>query len=84
MTFSPIVLQTADEVRKIVTTNDATVQGILIGVIIGLGAAVVFLYRENRTLQKEYTKALMDFSDKLVDLTKAYNEFQNIYVKNVR
>lgn len=72
----PLNLQVSTEqVRQIVTTNDATVQGILIGVVLVLSSIVVFLYRKTETMQKEYVKELKTFNETVLKINNDYKEF---------
>lgn len=72
----PLNLQVSTEqVRQIVTTNDATVQGILIGAVLVLSSIVVFLYRKTETMQKEYVKELKTFNETILKINNDYKEF---------
>jgi len=79
----PIIpLQSAEDVRRIVSTNDATTQGILIGVCLLLVSAVVVLYRENRKMQKEYVDTMKEVHLQLIKVNDNYNEFVRIMYRN--
>lgn len=77
-----IPLQSAEDVRRIVSTNDATTQGILIGVCILLVGAVVVLYKENRKMQKEYVDTMKEVHLQLIKVNDNYNEFVRIMYRN--
>ena len=77
-----IPLQTAEDVRRIVSTNDATAQGILIGVCLLMVSAVIVLYRENRNMQKEYVKTMKEVHLQLIKVNDNYNEFVRIMYRN--
>ena len=79
-----IPLQSAEDVRRIVSTNDATTQGILIGVCILLVGAVVVLYKENRKMQKEYVDTMKEVHLQLIKVNDNYNEFVRIMYRNER
>lgn len=74
-------IQTADEVRKIVSTNDATIQGILIAVILALGATVIYLYKQVQSIQQEYIREMRATNETLIKLNNSYNEFVNNMMK---
>lgn len=83
--FPPIIpLQTAEDVRRIVSTNDATAQGILIGVSLLLVGAVVVLYKENRKMQKEYVDTMKEVHLQLIKVNDNYNEFVRMMYRNGR
>lgn len=65
----------SDQVREIVTTNDATVQGILIGIVLALSTIVVFLYRKTETMQKEYIKELKAINEMVLKINNDQKEF---------
>lgn len=71
----------ASEYRDIITTNNATVQGILIGIVLALGAVVIFLYRKTDTMQKEYIQELKSFNEAIMRVNNSYNEFVANFVK---
>lgn len=72
----PVNLQVSTEqVRQIVTTNDATVQGILIGIVLALSTIVVFLYRKTETMQKEYIKELKAINEMVLKINNDQKEF---------
>ena len=79
-----IPLQSAEDVRRIVSTNDATAQGILIGVCLLMVSAVIVLYRENRNMQKEYVKTMKDVHLQLIKVNDNYNEFVRMMYRNER
>lgn len=58
--MTPYYLQSVDTVKEVITTNDATIQGILLGVILAIGSAFIFLYIEKNKLQKKYNDDLAD------------------------
>lgn len=64
-----------EQVRQIVTTNDATVQGILIGIVLALSTIVVFLYRKTETMQKEYIKELKAINEMVLKINNDQKEF---------
>lgn len=75
------LLMLLQDYKDIVTTNDATVQGILIGIVISLAGVVVFLYRKTDSMQKEYVKELKEFNKAIMNVNNSYNEFVANFVK---
>lgn len=74
-----ILLQTTADLKEIVTTNDATVTGILIAITISFGVTIVYLYKNVQTLNKEHMNELRAFNETLLKVNNSYNEF----VKNM-
>lgn len=70
-----IFLQTASDLKDIVTTNDATIVGVLIGVTIALGATVVYLYKNVQALNKDFIAELKANNETLLKVNNSYNEF---------
>lgn len=74
-----MILQTTADLKEIVTTNDATVTGILIAITIAFGVTIVYLYKNVQTLNKEHMSELRAFNETLIKVNNSYNEF----VKNM-
>lgn len=66
-------VSTAD-VKSIVSTNDATVTGILIAVVIALGVAITYLFRQNQQLHKDYIAELKATTETLLKMNVSNNE----------
>lgn len=69
-----IFLQTTNDLKEVITTNDATVTGILIAVVLAFGATIIYLFKQNQTLYKEYISELRASNDTLVKVNSSYNE----------
>ena len=67
------------DIQKIVATNDATVTGILIAVVLAFGVTIIFLYKNIQTLNKDHMNELRSFNETLLKVNNSYNEF----VKNM-
>lgn len=67
--------------KEVVSTNDATVQGILLGLVFALITALVFLYRKNEATNKEMFNLLKDVNSMLIEQANKYNEFSNNMLK---
>jgi len=78
------MMQSASDLKEVISTNDATIQGLLIAVVIALGAAVIYLYNQVRNLQKEYVDQLIKNNEMLVKVNNQYNEYINLIDKNLK
>lgn len=70
-----IPLQTATDLKNIIATNDATIVGILLAVVVAFGLAIVYLYKNVQTLNKEYISELRASNEALIKVNNSYNEF---------
>lgn len=70
-----IPLQTVTDLKNIVSTNDATITGILIAVVVAFGLAIIYLYKNVQTLNKEYISELRASNEALIKVNNSYNEF---------
>lgn len=91
MIFIPPILYTqyaAGDVKDIISTNDATIQGILLGVIIALSTALIYIYKEknservrlleeNNKLREEYVNTLKTFNAELIRINNTTTEAIN-------
>lgn len=86
--FTPYYYQNVPDFNDVIRTNDATIQGILLGVIIALCTALIYIYKEkssererllseNNKLRTEYISALKDFNAQLIVVNKSYSEAIN-------
>ena len=69
------LFQSTREITEVLSTNDATVVGVLIAVCLALGGAVIYLYKSVQTLNKEFIKELKESQSVLIEMTKKYHEF---------
>jgi hypothetical protein len=67
------------DLQKVVATNDATVTGILIAVVLAFGVTIIYLYKNIQTLNKDHMNELRSFNETLLKVNNSYNEF----VKNM-
>lgn len=70
-----IALQTATDLKEIISTNDATIVGILIAVVVAFGLAIIYLYKNVQILNKEYISELRASNEALIKVNNSYNEF---------
>jgi hypothetical protein len=69
------LLQSTRDITEVISTNDATIVGVLIAVCLALGGAVIYLYKSVQTLNKDFIKELKDNQSILIEMTKKYHEF---------
>lgn len=69
------LLQSADDIQRIVTTDNATVQGILIGIVMAVSGATIYLFKENRRMQLERLAELKEFNEAILKINKQYDDF---------
>lgn len=74
-----IPLQTATDLHQVMSTNDATIVGTLMVICITFGAVIVYLFKSQQALNKEYIAALMANNEALIKV----NNFQNEFVSNL-
>lgn len=86
--IGPYYLQSVSDMKEVITTNDATIQGILIVICVVFGSTIIYLYREKNKLQAEYIKFIKehaevtkDYADRLRDLYDANREFLTMIEK---
>ena len=70
-----IALQTATDLKEIISTTDATIVGILIAVVVAFGFAIIYLYKNVQILNKEYISELRASNEALIKVNNSYNEF---------
>jgi uncharacterized protein HemX len=82
------LFQTTREITEVLSTNDATIVGVLIAVCLALGGAVIYLYKSVQTLNKDFTEKIQAINKDfilelkenqtiLIEMTKKYHEFTN-------
>lgn len=92
--YPPVFLtQTPQDVKDIISTNDATIQGILLGVIIALATALIYIYKEknaervkllaeNNKLRDQHITTLKDCNEELIKVVTMYHEAINLLKKD--
>lgn len=63
------------DLQNVISTNDATIVGILIAVALALGATVIYLYKNVQTLNKDFINELKANNETLLKVNNSYNEF---------
>lgn len=69
------LFQSTREITEVLSTNDATIVGVLIAVCLALGGAVIYLYKSVQSLNKDFIKELKENQTILIEMTKKYHEF---------
>lgn len=89
--MTPYYLQSVQDVKEVISTNDATIQGILIAICIVFGGTIIYLYREKNELQKEYIKEIKahadvtkDYADRMRELYDSNREFLTMIEKMMK
>ena len=67
--------QSTRDLTEVISTNDATIVGVLIAVCLALGGAVIYLYKSVQSLNKDFVKELKETQSILIEMTKKYHEF---------
>jgi hypothetical protein len=70
-----IALQTTADLHEVVSTNDATVVGVLMAVVIAFGAVIVYQFKTYQVLNKEFIAELKISNAELVKMNNSYNQF---------
>lgn len=63
-----ILLQTTTDLKDVITTNDATVTGILIAVVLAFGATIIYLFKQNQSLHRDFISELKESNNTLITL----------------
>lgn len=69
------LLQTADDIQKVISTDNATVQGLLLGGCVIFAFTTGWLYRENKNMNKERIAELKEFNATILKINKSYDDF---------
>jgi predicted PurR-regulated permease PerM len=83
---------TVSELKSVISTNDATITGILIAVVLAFAFTIVYLFKNVQTLNKDYIQNIQDLNEKyinelrasnemLLKVNNSYNEFANNMLK---
>jgi hypothetical protein len=70
-----LLYQSTRDLTEVISTNDATIVGVLIAVCLALGGAVIYLYKSVQALNKDFVKELKETQSILIEMTKKYHEF---------
>jgi hypothetical protein len=72
------------DLQKVVSTNDATVTGVLIAFCIAFSLCIIYLFKTIQDLNKDHMNELRTFNDlllkandKVYEIIKIMNEFKN-------
>ena len=67
------------QIHEVVSWNDATITGVLILFVLAFGCVIVYLFKTNQTLYKEFIIELKASNEALLKV----NNFQNEFVNNM-
>jgi len=62
------------DIQKIVSTNNTTQEGLLLGGVLVLLFAVAYLFLELQKLHKEYGAKLESFNDSIIKINNQYSD----------
>ena len=72
------------DLQKVVSTNDATVTGVIIAFCIAISLCIIYLFKTIQDLNKDHMNELRTFNDlllkandKVYEIIKIMNEFKN-------
>jgi len=68
-----------EQIHEVISWNDATIAGILIAFILAFGLVIIYLFKTNQTLYKEFIVELKANNEALIKV----NNFQNEFVNNM-
>ena len=69
-----IFLQTTADLKDIVSTNDATIAGILIAICIVFGITIIYLFKQNQAIHSQYIAELKATNDVILKVYLSNNE----------
>lgn len=85
-----LALQSVEGAKEILALKEVTIIGVLMLINVALATTVVYLYKRNEkqaelrlTEQKEFTKDLLNITEKTTNTVKQVNEILKITQKNV-
>lgn len=85
-----LAMQTVEGAKEILELREVTIIGVLVLINFALSTAVVYLYKKNEKVydnrledQKEFTKELLNITDKTTNTVKQVNEILKITKGNV-
>jgi preprotein translocase subunit SecG len=69
-----LLLQSIDDAKKILNTEEVTIIGVLLFIITALLYGLVYLYKRNELQTEKRLDEQKEFTKELLDVTKATNE----------
>jgi len=67
------------ELQKVMSTNDATIVGVLIVIVVAFGWVIFYLFKVNQDLHNKFIVELKASNEALIKV----NNFQNDFVNNL-
>lgn len=69
-----ILLQTTTDFREIVSTNDATIAGVLMAVCLAFGVTIIYLFKQNQAIHNKFIDELKLTNDVIVKVYLSNND----------
>lgn len=69
-----IFLQTTSDLKDIVSTNNATTEGVLIAICLAFGITIIYLFKQNQAIHNKYITELKATSDVILKVYLSNNE----------
>jgi len=89
--ISIIGLQSVSDAAELLTIKEVTIIGILVFIVVALITAIAYLFKRNEVLndlrlqdQKEFTKELLQITEKTSNTVTQVNEILKITQRNVQ
>lgn len=83
-----ISLQTTEQIHNVLRWNDATIPGILIGIVLVLGSVVYYLFKANQEQNKTHAERIEKIYKEHIAEVKGFNELlmkiNNQYYDSIR
>lgn len=69
-----IFLQTTSDLKEIVSTNDATITGVLMAVCLTFGVTIIYLFKQNQAIHNKFIDELKATNDVIVKVYLSNND----------
>jgi len=69
-----IFLQTTSDLKDIVSTNDATITGVLMAVCLSFGITIIYLFKQNQAIHNRFIDELKATNDVIVKVYLSNND----------
>lgn len=83
-----ISLQTTQDLHNIISTNDATIVGVLIAIVIAFSVVIIYLYKniqnlydKIQVLNKDFIAELRIMNENTIKQNNSYHEFVQNMIK---
>jgi CRISPR/Cas system-associated endonuclease Cas1 len=69
-----ISLQTTADLKEIISTNDATITGVLIAVCLTFGITIIYLFKQNQAIHNKFIDELKATNDVIIKVYLSNND----------